>query len=164
MTAAGGASVARRSASFCRMRSGRSTRSALWARKSAKHCFSIMQLLQERNSKGRVVALLELVGVPEAEVKARQLPHQLSGGQRQRSLIAAALALDPRILIADEPTTALDVTVQAQVLGLLEQIKVRGKALILISHDLAVVSRIADEVLVMHEGEVVERGSADQVF
>lgn len=114
--------------------------------------------------KRRVVALLELVGVPEAEVKARQLPHQLSGGQRQRALIAAALALDPRILIADEPTTALDVTVQAQVLGLLEETKVRGKALILISHDLAVVSRIADEVLVMHEGEVVERGSADQVF
>ncbi|MDF0523172.1 ABC transporter ATP-binding protein [Bradyrhizobium yuanmingense] len=112
----------------------------------------------------RVVALLELVGVPEAEIKARQLPHQLSGGQRQRALIAAALALDPRILIADEPTTALDVTVQAQVLGLLEETKVRGKALLLISHDLAVVSRIADEVLVMHEGKVVERGSADQVF
>lgn len=112
----------------------------------------------------RVVALLELVGVPEAAVKARQLPHQLSGGQRQRALIAAALALDPRILIADEPTTALDVTVQAQVLGLLEEAKLRGKALLLISHDLAVVSRIADEVLVMHEGKVVERGSADQVF
>lgn len=112
----------------------------------------------------RVVALLELVGVPEAAVKARQLPHQLSGGQRQRALIAAALALDPRILIADEPTTALDVTVQAQVLGLLEETKLRGKALLLISHDLAVVSRIADEVLVMHEGKVVERGSADQVF
>lgn len=100
----------------------------------------------------------------EAAVKARQLPHQLSGGQRQRALIAAALALDPRILIADEPTTALDVTVQAQVLGLLEEAKLRGKALLLISHDLAVVSRIADEVLVMHEGKVVERGSADQVF
>lgn len=112
----------------------------------------------------RVVALLELVGVPEAAVKARQLPHQLSGGQRQRALIAAALALDPRILIADEPTTALDVTVQAQALGLLEETKLRGKALLLISHDLAVVSRIADEVLVMHEGKVVERGSADQVF
>lgn len=112
----------------------------------------------------RVVALLELVGVPEAAVKARQLPHQLSGGQRQRALIAAALALEPRILIADEPTTALDVTVQAQVLGLLEETKLRGKALLLISHDLAVVSRIADEVLVMHEGKVVERGSADQVF
>lgn len=112
----------------------------------------------------RVVALLELVGVPEAAVKARQLPHQLSGGQRQRALIAAALALDPRILIADEPTTALDVTVQAQVLGLLEETKLRGKALLLISHNLAVVSRIADEVLVMHEGKVVERGSADQVF
>ncbi|MCK1711212.1 ABC transporter ATP-binding protein [Bradyrhizobium sp. 143] len=112
----------------------------------------------------RVVALLELVGVPEAAVKARQLPHQLSGGQRQRALIAAALALDPRILIADEPTTALDVTVQAQVLGLLEETKLRGKALLLISHDLAVVSWIADEVLVMHEGKVVEHGSADQVF
>ncbi|MVT55373.1 dipeptide ABC transporter ATP-binding protein [Bradyrhizobium yuanmingense] len=109
----------------------------------------------------RVVALLELVGVPEAEIKARQLPHQLSGGQRQRALIAAALALDPRVLIADEPTTALDVTVQAQIMGLLEETKVRGKALLLISHDLAVVSRIADEVLVMHEGKVVERGSAD---
>lgn len=114
--------------------------------------------------KRRVVALLELVGMPEAEVKAWQLPHQLSGGQRQRALIAAALALDPRILIADEPTTALDVTVQAQVLGLLEETKLRGKALLLISHDLAVVSRIADEVLVMHEGKAVERGSADQVF
>ncbi|MET4449386.1 ABC-type dipeptide/oligopeptide/nickel transport system ATPase component [Bradyrhizobium sp. GM2.2] len=72
--------------------------------------------------------------------------------------------VDPCILIADEPTTALDVTVQARVLGLLEESKVRGKATIFISHDLAVVSRIADEVLVMHEGEVVERGSADQVF
>ncbi|UQR65048.1 ABC transporter ATP-binding protein [Bradyrhizobium sp. C-145] len=112
----------------------------------------------------RVIALLKLVGVPEPETKAQQLPHQLSGGQRQRALIAAALALDPRILIADEPTTALDVTAQAHVLTLLEVTKTRGKALILISHDLAVVSRVADEILVMRGGEVVERGTAAQIF
>ncbi|WP_018319542.1 ABC transporter ATP-binding protein [Bradyrhizobium sp. WSM2793] len=112
----------------------------------------------------RVIALLKLVGVPEPEIRAEQLPHQLSGGQRQRALIAAALALDPRILIADEPTTALDVTAQAHVLALLEETKTRGKALILISHDLAVVSRVADEILVMRGGEVVERGTAAQIF
>ncbi|QOG21681.1 dipeptide ABC transporter ATP-binding protein [Bradyrhizobium sp. SEMIA] len=112
----------------------------------------------------RVIALLKLVGVPDPETKAKQLPHQLSGGQRQRALIASALALDPRILIADEPTTALDVTAQAHVLSLLEETKTRGKALILISHDLAVVSRVADEILVMREGEVVERGNAGQIF
>jgi peptide/nickel transport system ATP-binding protein len=112
----------------------------------------------------RVVSLLKLVGVPDPAVKARQLPHELSGGQRQRALIAAALALDPKLLIADEPTTALDVTVQAQILALLEETRARGKALILISHDLAVISRMADEVLVMRHGEVVERGAADQIF
>jgi peptide/nickel transport system ATP-binding protein len=92
------------------------------------------------------------------------LPHELSGGQRQRALIAAALALDPKLLIADEPTTALDVTVQAQILKLFDETRVRGKALILISHNLAVVSRMADEVIVMRHGEVVERGAADQIF
>ncbi|WP_050420764.1 dipeptide ABC transporter ATP-binding protein [Bradyrhizobium tropiciagri] len=112
----------------------------------------------------RVIALLKLVGIPEPEIKAQQMPHQLSGGQRQRALIAAALALDPHLLIADEPTTALDVTAQAQALALLEETKTRGKALILISHDLAVVSRVADEVLVMRQGEVVERGTAAQIF
>ncbi|MDA0183043.1 ABC transporter ATP-binding protein [Solirubrobacter phytolaccae] len=114
--------------------------------------------------RARVVELLRDVGVPEPELKARQLPHELSGGQRQRALIASALALDPSLLIADEPTTALDVTIQAQVLELLEATRARGKALILISHDLAVVSRMADFVLVMREGEVVERGPAAQVF
>ena len=112
----------------------------------------------------RVTALLDLVGVPEPAVRARQLPHELSGGQRQRALIAAALALDPALLIADEPTTALDVTVQAQILGLLEETRARGKALILISHDLAVVSRMADDVIVMRHGEAVETGPASQVF
>ncbi|WP_216856383.1 ABC transporter ATP-binding protein [Acidisphaera sp. S103] len=111
-----------------------------------------------------VVRLLERVGVPEPTVKARQLPHELSGGQRQRALIAASLALDPKLLIADEPTTALDVTVQARILDLLAETQARGKALILISHNLAVVSRMADEVIVMRRGEVVECGAADQVF
>ncbi len=112
----------------------------------------------------RVVELLDQVGIPDPEVKARQLPHELSGGQRQRALIASALALDPTLLIADEPTTALDATVQAQVLELLAATRDRGKALIVISHDLAVVSQLADEVIVMRRGEVVERGDAADIF
>jgi peptide/nickel transport system ATP-binding protein len=112
----------------------------------------------------RVIELLREVDIADPEVKARQLPHELSGGQRQRALIASALALDPKILIADEPTTALDATVQAQVLELLAATRDRGKALIIISHDLAVVSQMADEVLVMRDGEVVERGAVDDVL
>ncbi|MDA9406379.1 dipeptide ABC transporter ATP-binding protein [Bradyrhizobium sp. CCBAU 45384] len=112
----------------------------------------------------RVVELLKLVGVPEPAVKARQLPHELSGGQRQRALIATAIALDPALLIADEPTTALDVTIQAQILDLLSETRERGKAMILISHNLAVVSQMADEVIVMWHGEMVEHGSSEQIF
>ncbi|UVO36004.1 ABC transporter ATP-binding protein [Bradyrhizobium arachidis] len=112
----------------------------------------------------RVVELLKLVGVPEPAVKARQLPHELSGGQRQRALIATAIALDPALLIADEPTTALDVTIQAQILDLLSETRERAKAMILISHNLAVVSQMADEVIVMRHGEIVEHGSSEQIF
>jgi peptide/nickel transport system ATP-binding protein len=112
----------------------------------------------------RAVELLELVGVPEPEVRARQRPYELSGGLRQRALIASALSLDPKLVIADEPTTALDVTVQAQVLDQLEATKRRGKALILISHDLAVVSRLADTVAVMSDGEILEYGPARELF
>ncbi|MBH5369499.1 dipeptide ABC transporter ATP-binding protein [Bradyrhizobium glycinis] len=112
----------------------------------------------------RVVELLKLVGVPEPEVKARQLPHELSGGQRQRALIATAIALDPALLIADEPTTALDVTIQAQILDLLSETRERKKAMILISHNLAVVSQMADEIIVMRDGEIVEHGSSEQIF
>ena len=112
----------------------------------------------------RMLELLDLVGIPEPHLRARQRPDQLSGGLRQRALIATALALDPAIVIADEPTTALDTTVQAQILKVLEAVKQRGKGLLIISHDLAVVSRIADEVVVMHQGEVVEQGPTDIVL
>jgi peptide/nickel transport system ATP-binding protein len=117
-----------------------------------------------RSRAGRAVELLGSVGVPEPEVRARQRPYELSGGLRQRALIASAIALDPRLLIADEPTTALDVTVQAQVLDLLAASKERGTSIILISHDLSVVARLADDVAVMRDGEIVEHGTTRQVL
>ncbi|MFB2583603.1 dipeptide ABC transporter ATP-binding protein [Herbiconiux liukaitaii] len=112
----------------------------------------------------RVLELLESVGMPEPAARMRQRSGELSGGLRQRALIASALAGDPELLIADEPTTALDSTVQAQILSLFESIKARGTGLLFISHDLAVVSRIADEVLVMREGRVVESGPTAAVL
>lgn len=112
----------------------------------------------------RVVELLEKVGVPEPALRARQRSGELSGGLRQRALIASALALDPGLVIADEPTTALDATVQAQILGVLGAIKARGSSLLIISHDLAVVAQLADEVLVLRHGEVVEQGPMAQVL
>ncbi|MEG8200678.1 ABC transporter ATP-binding protein [Pseudomonas sp. 5FOS] len=112
----------------------------------------------------RVHELLERVGVPDVELRARQRPGQLSGGLRQRALIASALALDPALVIADEPTTALDATVQAQILEVFQQIKARGASLLIISHDLAVVAQLADEVVVLRHGEVVEQGPMQQVL
>jgi peptide/nickel transport system ATP-binding protein len=112
----------------------------------------------------RVIELMNLVGIPEPEVRAKQRPYELSGGLRQRALIASAIAMDPKLIIADEPTTALDMTVQAQVLDQLQQAKARGKSLILISHDLAVVSQLADTVAVMFNGEILEYAPAAQLF
>ncbi len=113
----------------------------------------------------RVLELLDLVGLRDAERRLTALPHELSGGQRQRVMIAMALALEPDILIADEPTTALDVTIQAQILALLEDLQARlGMAVLFITHDLSIVSRIADRVCVMKEGEIVEQGAVDVIF
>jgi peptide/nickel transport system ATP-binding protein len=112
----------------------------------------------------RVLETLESVGLPQPELYAGRRSGELSGGQRQRALIAAALALHPPLLVADEPTTALDVTVQAQVLDLLEEVRGRGTAILLISHDLAVVSRIADRIAVMHDGRIVETGTTEEVL
>ncbi len=116
-------------------------------------------------ARARTLELLELVGIPDAETRLDAYPHELSGGQKQRVMIAMALANEPDILIADEPTTALDVTVQKQVLELLKSLQARlGMAVILISHDLNVVKHYADEVVVMHRGCVLEQGPCKQVF
>jgi oligopeptide/dipeptide ABC transporter ATP-binding protein len=113
----------------------------------------------------KAIELLDSVGIPNAERRVDDYPHEFSGGMRQRAMIAMALALEPELLIADEPTTALDVTVQAQILRLLERLnKERGLATILITHDLGVVAEIADRVLVMYAGRVVEQGTLDEIF
>ena len=114
--------------------------------------------------RARVLELLADVGVPNPELRASQRPDQLSGGLRQRAVIASAIALRPRLLIADEPTTALDSTVQAAILDLLDRLRREGTALILISHDLAVVSKLASRVLVMNAGQIVESGPTAQVL
>ena len=116
-------------------------------------------------ARAKTVELLEKVGIPDPEASASKYPHQFSGGQRQRLMIAMALALRPDVLIADEPTTALDVTVQAQILSLLEELQHEtGMALLIITHDLGVVAEIADRVVVMNAGEIVEQGTAESVY
>ncbi|HEX2502037.1 MAG TPA: ABC transporter ATP-binding protein [Methylomirabilota bacterium] len=121
--------------------------------------------LDRRAARARTVELLHLVGLPEAERRLDAYPHQLSGGQRQRVMIAMALANEPDLLIADEPTTALDVTIEAQILKLLRDLQARfGMALLLITHDLGVVQKMADRVSVMSQGEIVEAGSTAEIF
>ena len=113
----------------------------------------------------RAEELLELVGIPNAKERMKQYPHQFSGGQRQRIVIAIALACNPDVLIADEPTTALDVTIQAQILELLKELQQKFQmAIIFITHDLGVVANVADRVAVMYAGKVVEVGTAEEVF
>ena len=111
------------------------------------------------------IDLLKKANIPEAERRASQYPFEFSGGMLQRAMIAQAMACSPKLLIADEPTTALDVTIQAQILALMSELKERlDMAIILITHDLAVVAKMADRVCVMYAGQIVERGSAEDIF
>ncbi|MEH2473777.1 peptide/nickel transport system ATP-binding protein [Nitrobacteraceae bacterium AZCC 2161] len=127
--------------------------------------FSIHSDLSKAAIRDKVLALLEDVHIPDPKVAARAYPHELSGGQRQRAMIAMALALDPRVLIADEPTTALDVTTQAQILKLIRELQIRKKtAVLFITHDFGVVAEIADRVAVMQNGSVVEQGDVSAVL
>ena len=119
----------------------------------------------KEQARARAKELLELVGINEPEKRLKQYPHELSGGMRQRVMIAMALACNPKILIADEPTTALDVTIQAQIMDLMRELKEKmNTAIILVTHDLGVVANFADRIQVMYAGQVVERGTAREIF
>ncbi len=119
----------------------------------------------KKEAKARAIEMLTLVGVNEPEKRIKQYPHELSGGMRQRVMIAMALACEPDILIADEPTTALDVTIQAQILELMQDLQKKlGMAIIMVTHDLGVIASMCDEIIVMYGGRVCERGSADDIF
>jgi peptide/nickel transport system ATP-binding protein len=121
--------------------------------------------ISKKAARERAAELLELTGIPDPKRRVDQYPHEFSGGMRQRAMIAMALSNEPKLLIADEPTTALDVTVQAQILHLLEELQDRlGTAIVIITHDLGVVAEIADHIAVMYAGRIVERGTAAEIF
>jgi oligopeptide transport system ATP-binding protein len=121
--------------------------------------------MSRKDARARAIELLDLVRIPNAARRVRQYPHEFSGGMRQRAMIAMSLALDPEVLIADEPTTALDVTVQAQIMDLLKEIQVERKmGLILITHDLGVVAEVADRIAVMYAGRIVEHADAVSLY
>ena len=121
--------------------------------------------LSRKEAMSRARQMFDLVRIPEADKRIRQYPHEMSGGMRQRIMIAIALCCGPRLLIADEPTTALDVTIQAQILGLIKQLQVEtGTAVMLITHDMGVIAEVADRVVVMNQSKVVEQGPVEQIF
>ena len=121
--------------------------------------------VSEAEARERSIDLLGLVGIPDPKRRFGEYPHEFSGGMRQRAMIAMALSNEPKLLIADEPTTALDVTIQAQILRLIEQLQADlGMAVIMITHDLGVIAEVADDVLVMYGGRIVEKGTLDEVF
>ncbi len=123
------------------------------------------QDLPRKEVRNKAIEMLKLVGIPSPEKRIDDYPHQLSGGMRQRVMIAMALSCNPQVLIADEPTTALDVTIQAQILDLLKSLQDKmGMALILITHDLGVVAEVCDDVMVMYAGKAVEQGTAYEIF
>ncbi len=123
------------------------------------------QEVNQKEARQRAIKMLTKVGIPDAEMRIDEYPHQMSGGMKQRVMIAMALSCNPEVLIADEPTTALDVTIQAQILDLLQQLQsTEGMSILLITHDLAVVAEVADEVLVMYASKVVEKAGVVEVF
>lgn len=123
------------------------------------------QKLSKAAAKQRAIDILKLVGIPQPDVRFNQYPHQFSGGMRQRVVIAIALACNPKVLIADEPTTALDVTIQAQILELMKELQKKIEtSIIFITHDLGVVANVADRVAVMYGGKIIEIGTVDEVF
>ena len=123
------------------------------------------QAVGKKEADERALEMMRLVGIPSAEKRMRDYPHQMSGGMRQRVMIGMALSCNPKLLIADEPTTALDVTVQAQILELMKELRERlGMAILLITHDLGVVAEMVDEVAVMYAGRIVERGPVADIF
>ncbi|MBI2678265.1 MAG: ABC transporter ATP-binding protein [Candidatus Koribacter versatilis] len=145
------------------MRVGDQVAEAVLAHESA--VFSLRSSARKKEARAKAVEMLREVQIPEPERRARDYPHQLSGGQRQRVMIAMAIVNRPRLLIADEPTTALDVTVQQQILELLAGLRKKfGLAMLFISHDLGVVSQVADRVAVMYQGAVVEMGPVREIF
>jgi oligopeptide transport system ATP-binding protein len=130
-----------------------------------REAIRIHQNVSKDEARQRTVQVLKDVGIPRPEERAKDYPHQFSGGMRQRAMIAMGLACNPKVLIADEPTTALDVTIQAQILDLMVGLQERyGTAIIMITHDLGVVAQIADKVMVMYAGRAVEKGATDGVF
>ena len=133
--------------------------------KQIQEAFTLHNKVSKAEAKARTLELLEDVGIPEPEKRYKQYPHEFSGGMRQRVVIAIAMACVPEILICDEPTTALDVTIQAQILDLLKKLQAKyGLTVIYITHDLGVVANVADRIAVMYAGDIVEIGSCDEVF
>lgn len=133
--------------------------------KQIMEALKIHEGMNNKEARAKTVELLETVNIPNAEERVDDYPHQLSGGMRQRVMIAIALSCNPKILLADEPTTALDVTIQAQIMDLLNELKDKfNTAIVLVTHDLGVVANFADKVQVMYAGEILERGTTDEIF
>ena len=133
--------------------------------KQITEAIQLHRKISDSDAQARAIELLKLVGLNEPERRAKNYPHQLSGGQRQRVVIAIALSCEPKILICDEPTTALDVTIQARILDLIQDIQAQmGLSVIYITHDLGVVAKVADFVNVMYAGKIIESGTADEIF